>query len=74
MDPDPHARTSSWRGLTWELSPFTFDRPSDQVGSFGSAEIAAIGQELDVKLADLLDHLGLPASLSSKRCQSPPVD
>jgi hypothetical protein len=32
-------------------------------------EIAAIGQELDVKLADLLDHLGLPAPLSLKGSQ-----
>ncbi|MCT9112709.1 hypothetical protein N4G69_45350 [Streptomyces mirabilis] len=30
----------------------TLDRPSNQFGSFGSAEIAAIGQELHVKLAD----------------------
>ncbi|MFC9640882.1 DUF302 domain-containing protein [Streptomyces mirabilis] len=52
-------------------SYFTFDRPGDQFGSFGSAEIAAIGHELDVKLADLLDHLGLPAPLSLKGCQGP---
>ncbi|MFJ1608515.1 DUF302 domain-containing protein [Streptomyces sp. NPDC088253] len=47
-------------------SYFTFDRPGDQFGSFGSAEIAAIGQELDAKLAALLDHLGLPTPLSLK--------
>ncbi|MFD9278920.1 hypothetical protein ACFWD7_16765 [Streptomyces mirabilis] len=34
------------------ISLFTLDRPSNQFGSFGSAEIAAIGQELHVKLAD----------------------
>ncbi len=39
---------------------FTFDRPSDQFGSFGIPAIAAVGLELDQKLADLLDHLGLP--------------
>lgn len=38
---------------------FTFDRPSDQFGSFGVPEIAQVGMELDDKLAALLDHLGL---------------
>ncbi len=39
---------------------FTFDRPSDQFGSFEIPAITAVGLELDQKLADLLDHLGLP--------------
>ncbi|GAX57586.1 hypothetical protein AQJ27_46530 [Streptomyces olivochromogenes] len=60
-------------GWAWELSLFTLDRLSNQFGSFGSAEIAAIGQELHVELTDLLDHPGLQAPLGLKRCQSPPV-
>jgi len=39
---------------------FTFDRPSDQFGSYDHPEITAVGRELDLKLAALLDHLGLP--------------
>ncbi len=39
---------------------FTFDRPSDQFGSYDRPEIAAVGRELDEKLAVLIDHLGLP--------------
>lgn len=38
---------------------FTFDRPSDQFGSFGSPPITEVGRELDKKLAALLGHLGL---------------
>jgi hypothetical protein len=42
---------------------FTFDRPSDQFGSYDRPEIAAVGRELDHKLAVLIDHLGLPVPL-----------
>ena len=38
----------------------SIDRPSDQFGSFGSLEIAAVGRELDAKLAALLGNLELP--------------
>ena len=38
---------------------FTFERPSDQFGSYDQPEIAEVGVELDQKLAVLLDHLGL---------------
>jgi hypothetical protein len=43
----------------------TFDKPSDQFGSFGRAEVSTVGVELDHKLAALLDHLGVsvPAEL-----------
>jgi len=46
---------------------FTFDRPSDQFGSFGAPQITEVGIELDQKLAALLDHLGLnvPGELKS---------
>ena len=37
----------------------TFDRPSDQFGSFGDAEVSKVGVELDGKLAVLLEHLGV---------------
>ncbi len=37
----------------------SLDRPSDQFGSFGRPEIAAVGRELDGKVADLLRHLDL---------------
>jgi hypothetical protein len=36
---------------------FTFDQPSDQIGSFGVPEVKAVGVELDRKLAALLAHL-----------------
>jgi hypothetical protein len=36
----------------------TFDRPSDQFGSFASAAVSEVGVELDRNLAALLDHLG----------------
>jgi hypothetical protein len=38
---------------------FTIDRPSDQFASFGHPAVAAVGRELDSKLAHLLRHLGL---------------
>lgn len=43
----------------------TFDKPSDQFGSFGRTEVSKVGVELDHKLAALLDHLGVsvPAEL-----------
>jgi hypothetical protein len=40
---------------------FTFDKPSDQFGSFGNPRITAVGVELDQKLAALLEHLKLRA-------------
>jgi hypothetical protein len=44
---------------------FSADKPSDQFGGFGNADVAAVGRELDRKLAVLLDHLGVavPAEL-----------
>jgi hypothetical protein len=44
---------------------FTFDKPSDQFGSFGDPRITAVGVELDQKLAALLEHLkvGVPETL-----------
>lgn len=41
---------------TW----FTIDQPSTRFDSFHDPRIAEVGRELDAKLADLLDHLGLP--------------
>jgi uncharacterized protein DUF302 len=41
---------------TW----FTFDQPSTQFGSFNTPEITKVGDELDHKLAALLEHLGAP--------------
>jgi hypothetical protein len=38
---------------------FTLDRPSDHFGSFANAAIAAVGVELDRKVARLLEHLGV---------------
>lgn len=37
----------------------TFDKPSDQFGSFANPEITAVGIELDRKMAALLEHLGV---------------
>jgi hypothetical protein len=37
----------------------SFDRPSDQFGSFHNPEIAKVGEELDAKMAALLAHLNL---------------
>ncbi|GAA3648609.1 hypothetical protein GCM10022224_009180 [Nonomuraea antimicrobica] len=44
------------RGVT----RFSIDQPSAQFASFGDPEIAAVGVELDRKVAALLDHLGVP--------------
>jgi hypothetical protein len=38
---------------------FTFDKPSDQFGSFADSRITAVGLELDRDLAALLEHLGV---------------
>ena len=38
---------------------FTFDQPSDQLGSFSNAEVEAVSVELDRKLAALLSHIGV---------------
>jgi hypothetical protein len=43
-------------GMTW----FAVDQPSTRFGSFGDPGIAAVGVELDRKLAALLEHLGAP--------------
>ena len=47
---------------------FTFDKPSDQFGSFGNPRITAVGVELDQKLAALLEHLkvGVPKTLLTR--------
>jgi len=51
------------RTLIWEHPDgngrFTFDQPSAQFHSFGDADIATVGVELDRKIAALLDHLGV---------------
>ena len=39
---------------------FTFDKPSDQFGSFANPQITAVGIELDHKMAALLEDLGVP--------------
>ncbi|QUQ68845.1 DUF302 domain-containing protein [Kutzneria sp. CA-103260] len=46
---------------TW----FAIDQPSTRFGSFHDPRIAQVGEELDAKLAALLEHLGLsvPAEL-----------
>jgi hypothetical protein len=38
---------------------FTLDKPSDHFGSFASAPVAAVGVELDRRVATLLEHLGV---------------
>ncbi len=38
---------------------FTIDKPSDQFTSFADWRVAAVGHELDAKLAALLEHLQL---------------
>lgn len=38
---------------------FSFDKPSDQFGSFDNPQITAVGTELDRKMAALLEHLGV---------------
>jgi hypothetical protein len=47
---------------------FTFDQPSDEFGSFGNPQVAAVGVELDHKVAALLKHLGaaVPDGLLAK--------
>lgn len=40
---------------------FTFDKPSDQFGSFADPQIIAVGLEVDRELAALLEHLGVAA-------------
>jgi uncharacterized protein (DUF302 family) len=42
------------------VTRFSFDQPSAQFASFGDPEIAAVGVELDRKVAALLEHLGVP--------------
>jgi uncharacterized protein (DUF302 family) len=61
-------RTAIWEdaaGAAW----FSFDQPSDQFSSFGIEAVAAVGVELDRKLAALLEALGVdvPASLDESR-------
>ena len=51
-------RTVIWEdrdGRAW----FTADQPSRQLGSFGIPAVAAVGVELDRKLANLLELLGV---------------
>lgn len=50
-------------GAVW----FSVDQPSTRFASFDHAEIAAVGRELDQKLADLLSTLGVavPPALRS---------
>jgi hypothetical protein len=47
---------------------FTIDKPSDQFRSFSDPRVAAVGYELDTKLAALLEHLhlGVPETLGSR--------
>ena len=51
------------RTLIWEgpdgAARFTVDQPSSDFGSYGNPDIAAVGVELDRKLAALLEHLGV---------------
>jgi hypothetical protein len=51
---------------------FTIDKPSDQFGSFVDPRVAAVGYELDAKLAALLEHLHLkfPDTLGRVRPRS----
>lgn len=56
--------TSSWTAVPLMGDPggpgyMTFDRPSDQFGSFGNAEVSEVGVELDHKLAALLEYLSV---------------
>lgn len=39
---------------------FSIDQPSDKFASFGDARIAAVGAQLDAKLAELLRLMSLP--------------
>jgi hypothetical protein len=61
---DPRAMLyAPLRTLIWEDEAtagwFTVDQPSTQFASFGIPEVTAVGQELDHKLATLLDALGV---------------
>lgn len=51
------------RPVLWEgpdgVARLSIDRPSTLFASFGSPEIAAVGVELDRKVAALLEHLGV---------------
>jgi uncharacterized protein (DUF302 family) len=38
----------------------SFDKPSDHFASFANADVAAVGRELDRKMAALLEHLDVP--------------
>ncbi len=60
--------TMIWQSPDGETR-FTFDRPSDQFGSFGTPQITQVGVELDKKLAALLEHLGLdvPGQLTARK-------
>jgi hypothetical protein len=51
-------RTAIWSPADGSAR-FTLDKPSDHFGSFGNAAIAAVGVELDRKVATLLEHLGV---------------
>ncbi|MEB3369008.1 DUF302 domain-containing protein [Saccharopolyspora mangrovi] len=46
-------------GRTW----FAVDQPSSRFASFGNADIAKVGRELDAKLAALLEVLGIAVPL-----------
>lgn len=48
------------QGVSW----FSIDQPSTRFASFGSADIAKVGLELDAKLADLLSFLDIPVPLA----------
>ncbi len=51
------------RPVLWEgsdgIARFSIDQPSTLFASFGRPEIAAVGVELDRKVAALLEHLGV---------------
>jgi hypothetical protein len=62
---DPRAMLyAPLRTLIWEDSAraawFTFDQPSTQFASLGRPDVAAVGTELDRKVAALLQALELP--------------
>ncbi|OAJ55101.1 hypothetical protein A6V36_09015 [Paraburkholderia ginsengiterrae] len=46
--------------LVYEIAPgvvrVEYDQPSTLFGQFGNADVTAIGRELDVKLASVIDH------------------
>ncbi len=64
------------RTLIWEgpdgAARFTVDQPSSNFGSYGNPDIAAVGIELDRKLAALLEHLGVavPGALLTSQATS----